>query len=150
MWPTLFWCRSLPACWARTLVYWNRLLFDQTWFRPQQIKQAWPRTRIQRWFLCNSTENRGRLSIGLIISLTTFYLINPQQPKVFGVKFSLGKIRRTFPIILRNFERWKMPKLLNFRFPEECYFFKFDNTELKRFSNIFFSVSERHRWAVVG
>jgi len=43
-----------------------------------------------------------------------------------------------------------MPKLLNFRFPERWYFFNFDNAELKRSSKTFFSVSERHRWAVVG
>jgi len=43
-----------------------------------------------------------------------------------------------------------MPKLLNFRFPEGRYSFNFDKTELKRSSNIRFSVSERHRWAEVG
>jgi len=44
-----------------------------------------------------------------------------------------------------------MPKILNFnRFPDGLYFLNFDNTELKRSSKIFFSVSERHRWAVVG
>jgi len=30
-------------------------------------------------------------------------LLNPQQPKVFGVKFSLREIRRIFPIKLHNF-----------------------------------------------
>jgi len=44
--------------------------------------------------------------------------INPQQPKVFGVKFSLGEIRGIFHIKLGNFKLWKMPKLLNFKFPE--------------------------------
>jgi len=45
--------------------------------------------------------------------------LKPQQPKVFGVKFSLREIRRIFAIKLRNFELWKMPKSLNLRFPEE-------------------------------
>jgi len=44
--------------------------------------------------------------------------LNPLQPKVFGVKFSLREIQMIFPIKLRNFKQWKMPKLLNFRFPE--------------------------------
>jgi len=43
-----------------------------------------------------------------------------------------------------------MLQLLIFTFPEGCYFFNCDNTELKRSSKIIFSVSERHRWAVVG
>jgi len=41
-----------------------------------------------------------------------------------------------------------VPKLINFRFPEGWYFLNDDNTEPKRSSNIFFSVYERHRWAV--
>jgi len=44
-----------------------------------------------------------------------------QQPKVFGVKFILREIRRIFLIKLRNFEHWKIPKLLNFRFLEGWY-----------------------------
>jgi len=43
--------------------------------------------------------------------------VNPLQARVFGVKFSLREIRRIFPIKLWNFKVWKMPKLLNFRFP---------------------------------
>jgi len=43
-----------------------------------------------------------------------------------------------------------MPKFINFRFPEGWYFLHCDSTELKRFSKIIFSVSERHRWAVLG
>jgi len=50
------------------------------------------------------------------------------------VKFSLREIRRIFPIELRYFKLWKMPKLLNIRFPEGWYFLNFDNTELKRSS----------------
>jgi len=44
---------------------------------------------------------------------------------------------------------WKMPKLLNFTFPEGDIFLNFDNTELKRSAKIIFSISERHRRAVV-
>jgi len=50
-----------------------------------------------------------------------------------------------------------MPKLLNFRFPTYIdfqrgmiYSLNCDNTELKISSKINLSVSERHRWAVVG
>jgi len=57
---------------------------------------------------------------------------------------------KDFPNKLRNFKLWKMPKLLNFRFPEGLYFLICDNTELKKSSKIIFSVSKRHRWAVVG
>ena len=77
-------------------------------------------------------------------------VVNPQQPKEFGVKFSLREIRRTLPIKLRNFNIWKMPKVLNFRFPEGWYFLNGDNTQLKRSSKTIFSVSERYLWAVVG
>jgi len=72
--------------------------------------------------------------------------INPQQPKVFGVKFSWREIWRIF---LRNFKLLEMPKLLNFSFPKGWYFLYFDNTELERSSKIHLSVSERHRWALV-
>ena len=47
---------------------------------------------------------------------------NPQQPNVFGVTFRLRETRRIIPIILRNFKLWKMPKLLNFKFPDGLYF----------------------------
>jgi len=66
------------------------------------------------------------------------HYVNPWQPKVFGVKFSLREIRRTFPIKLRNLKLWKMPKLLIFRFPQGWYFLNFNNTKLKRPSKIFF------------
>ena len=36
-----------------------------------------------------------------------FVCINPLQPKVFGVKFSLREIRRIFPIKLPNFKALK-------------------------------------------
>jgi len=39
-----------------------------------------------------------------------------------------------------------MPTLLNFRFPDVRRFVNCDNTELKKFPKIKFSVSERHRW----
>jgi len=58
-----------------------------------------------------------------------------------------------FPIKLRNFKLWKMPELLNFGFLEGRCFLNCDNTELKRsfiFLFIYFFVSERQRWAVVG
>jgi len=40
-----------------------------------------------------------------------------KQPKVFGVK-SLREIGRIFSIQTRNFKLGKMPKSINFRFPE--------------------------------
>jgi len=55
-----------------------------------------------------------------------------------------------FPIKMRNFKFWKMPKLLNFSFPKWWYFLKCGNTELKTSSKIIFYVFEKHRWAVVG
>jgi len=45
--------------------------------------------------------------------------------------------RRIFPIKLRNFKLRKMPKLLNFRFPNGWYFLNCDSTKLKR-SSVFF------------
>jgi len=88
----------------------------------------------------------------LTFSLSFIFHIfpNPLQPKVFGVKFSLRDFRRIFTIKVRSFKLWKRPKLSNFRFPEGWYFLNCDSTELKRSCTIFFSVSERHRWAVVG
>ena len=41
---------------------------------------------------------------------------------IYGVKFSLREIRKVFSIKLRNFQLWKLPKLLDFRFPEEIFF----------------------------
>jgi len=38
------------------------------------------------------------------------FFFSPQQPKVFGVKFSLGKIKRVFSVEIRNLKLWKMPK----------------------------------------
>ena len=35
--------------------------------------------------------------------------LKPKQPKLFGVKFSLREIQRTFSIEIRNFKLWKMP-----------------------------------------
>jgi len=66
------------------------------------------------------------------------------------VKISLRANEKIFPIKLRNFKLWKMPELLNSRFPEERYFLNFANTELKRSSEIKFSVSEWQCWAVMG
>jgi len=43
-----------------------------------------------------------------------------------------------------------MPKLLHFWFPGGDILLNSDNTELKISSKIFFSVPERHRYAVVG
>ena len=45
-------------------------------------------------------------------------------------------------------EKAKMIKFLVSR--GEIFCFNFDHTELKRSSKMIFSVSERHRWAVVG
>ena len=43
---------------------------------------------------------------------------NPSPLKVLGVNFSLREIGRGFPIKMRIFKLWKMPELLNLRFPE--------------------------------
>jgi len=43
---------------------------------------------------------------------------NPLQPTVFGMRCSLRESGRIFRINIRNFKLWKMPKLLNFMFPE--------------------------------
>ena len=46
---------------------------------------------------------------------------------------------KDFPIKSRNFKLWKKLIFLNFRLPEGWYFFfNFDNTELERYSKIFF------------
>jgi len=76
-------------------------------------------------------------------------LLNPKQPKVFGLKLSLREIGGIFSFTVRNFKLWKMPQLLNFGFPEGWYFFKCDNTKLKTSSKINVSGSQRHHWAVV-
>jgi len=94
-----------------------------------------------------------RISLELNFTSNTFgccYGFNPLQPKVFWVKFSLREIGRIFFTKIRNFKPFKMPKSKNLRFLEGWYFFNWDNTELKRSSKIFFSVAERHRWAVKG
>jgi len=61
---------------------------------------------------------------GLVGSYMTidWFFFNPQQPKIFGVKFSLRAIKRIFLIKLRNSKLWKMSKLLNFRLSEGRYF----------------------------
>jgi len=74
-------------------------------------------------------------------------LLNPWQPKVFGVKFRSRDIGKIFSTKIRIFKLRKITKLFNFGFPEGWYFWNCDNTELKRSSEIFFSVSGRHRWA---
>jgi len=48
-----------------------------------------------------------------------YFLVNPQQPKITGVKFSSEEIGRIFSTKIRDFKLWKMPQLLNFRLPEE-------------------------------
>jgi len=45
-------------------------------------------------------------------------ILTHNKPKEFKVKFGLREIQRIFTIELRYFKLWKMPKLLNFRFPE--------------------------------
>jgi len=42
---------------------------------------------------------------------TNLMPFNPLHPKVFGVKFSLGEIRRIFFTKIRNFKPFKMPEL---------------------------------------
>jgi len=44
--------------------------------------------------------------------------INPEQPKVFEVNFSLRKIGRIFFPLKYRIEALAMPELLNFSFPE--------------------------------
>jgi len=70
-------------------------------------------------------------------------------PKYLEWNLAKEELEGTFPIKKRNFKLKKMPKSINFRFPEVWYFLNCDNTELKRSSTIFFSVYERHHWAVV-
>jgi len=53
-----------------------------------------------------------RLGRGAINNIKTrnkvlIFWVNPKQLKIFEVKFSLRKIRRIFPIKLRNFKLWK-------------------------------------------
>jgi len=67
-----------------------------------------------------------------------------------GVKLSLRELGRIFPTKTRNYKLWKMPKLLNFRFPVGRYFFHCKKNWMKKSSKIFYSVSERHRRALVG
>ena len=66
------------------------------------------------------------------------------------MKFRLTENGRIFSTKIRSFKFWKMPKLLNLRFPEGWYFLNCENTEMKRSSTINVSVYERHRWAVGG
>ena len=63
------------------------------------------------------------------------------------MKLSLREIGRIFSIKIRNFELWRMPKLLNFIVSGGDIFLNCDNAELKRSFKMKFSVSERHRWA---
>jgi len=44
------------------------------------------------------------------VSFASTAPFNTQQPKVFGVKFSLREIEKIFPSKTRNFKLWKMPK----------------------------------------
>jgi len=44
--------------------------------------------------------------------------INPYQPKVFEVKFRLREIGKILFTKISNFKLWKIPKVLNLRFPE--------------------------------
>jgi len=99
-----------------------------------------------QWFLVLSTRELNVCWLPKMHGLS----FNPYQPRVFGVRFSLREVARIFSIKIRNFKLRKMLKLLSFRFPEGWYFLNCYNSELKRFSKINFSVSERHRWAVVG
>ena len=72
------------------------------------------------------------------------------SPKYLEWNLASNRNSRDFSLEIRNFKLWKIAKLLDFRFPEGWYFLKRDNTELKRSYKILFSVSERHRWAVMG
>jgi len=69
------------------------------------------------------------------------------SPKYLEWNLASEKLKGFFPVKIRNFKLLKMPKLLNLRFPEGWYFLNCDNTERKRSSKTFLSVSERHRWA---
>jgi len=78
------------------------------------------------------------------------FQLNPQHPKLFGVKFSLRAIKRIFPL---NYAILSFGKCLNYYISglqRGDIFFNFDKTQLKRSSKIKFSVSEPQRWAVVG
>ena len=50
-------------------------------------------------------------------------LLNPYQPKAFGVKFSLREILRIFSIELRNFKLCEMPRVLILGFQRGDIFF---------------------------
>jgi len=76
--------------------------------------------------------------------------LTQNSPKYLEWNLAEEKLEGFFPLKYKILSFWKMPKLLDFRFPEEWYFLKCDYTELKRSSKINFPVAEQHRWAVVG
>jgi len=76
--------------------------------------------------------------------------ITHNSPKYLEWNLVLRKIGNIFSTKILSFKLLKMPKSLNFRFPEGWYFLNCDNAEPERSSNINISVSERHRWALVG
>jgi len=63
--------------------------------------------RINR-FLCPGNAKNCELFLLLMFG---FAIVNPQQPEVFGVKFILREIGRTFSIEIGNLKLGKMPKL---------------------------------------
>jgi len=65
--------------------------------------------------------------------------LTPNSPKYLEWNLAEEKLGGIFYFHIRNFKLWKMPKLLNYKFPERWYFLNWDNTELKRSSkNKFF------------
>ena len=96
-----------------------------------------------------STWSNWAFDISLGIGDPPSRRLTHNRPKYLEWNY-LKRSLKIFPTKVRNFKLWKMAKLLNFRFPEGRYFLNCDDTELKRSSKINFSVSERHRWAVVG
>ena len=110
-----FWLRSKRDCFQRFL----------------ECFTLWPLST-DIWLILRCVQQ-------ILLILLKSVRFNQEQPKVLGVKFCLREIERIFfPNKVRNFQLWKMPKLLNFRFLEGRYFLNCDNIELRRSSKIFF------------
>jgi len=65
-------------------------------------------------------------------------------------KIKLEELEEFYPLkyAIPSFGKWLY--IIKFQVSRGWHFLNCDNTELKRSSKIKFSVSERHRWAVVG
>jgi len=80
---------------------------------------------------------------------TNLPTLTHKRAQSIWIEIGLSEIQRIFPIKLHNFKLWKKSKWLIFRFPEGCYFWNCDSTEVKRSSPLkwtFLLWCERHRW----